>query len=148
MGRRVPLSVVFVGPYRDIADDLVAVLQRRFQPYFKRPDLELPRAPARLRRRQKMLVLGQPEILTIRLTRPSGAWCIRLCLLMPALRTNDSRVLSVVNGDVVSQEMKKRHIMSAIKLKLSPLQGSLQNFPQYFNALISLFVIIGHSASK
>jgi len=64
---------------------------------------------------------------------------------MSTLAANYSGVFSVVNRDVVSKKVEKRYVMSAIQFEPFSLQGSLQNIPQLFSALVSFSVAIGHN---
>jgi hypothetical protein len=69
----------------------------------------------------------------------------KMCLLMPALAANDFEFFSIVNRDVVSQEMSEGDVVSTVESKLFPIQGPLQNVSQQFLALVSFFFIICHS---
>ena len=55
-------TVFLVAADRDIAIDCDPFGEQRSNPLFEWPEFELSRAPARLRRRKKVVVLPEPEI--------------------------------------------------------------------------------------
>ena len=58
----VAVPVLLIAPDGHVAKDLRPVRKQGTKPLLERPKLELPRAPPRLRRRQEVVVLSQPEI--------------------------------------------------------------------------------------
>ena len=59
---RVSFPVLFISPNRDIAVHGVAIVKARPDPLLEGAQLQLAGAPARLRRRQEVVVLLQPEV--------------------------------------------------------------------------------------
>src|SRR5262249_9792955 len=69
----IPFPVFFVGADGDVAIDSRARVEDRPYPSLERPQLQLARAPAGLRRRQKRIVLLQPEIeIAVRIEAQDG----------------------------------------------------------------------------
>ena len=62
MFRRIPRTIFLVAADRDIAIDGDSLGEHRSNPLFERPEFELSRAPARLRRWKKVVVLPEPEV--------------------------------------------------------------------------------------
>jgi hypothetical protein len=57
--------------------------------------------------------------------------CFRLFVSIAALRADDFRILSIVNCDVVPQEISERHMVSAVELEFSAFEG-FDNLLQIF----------------
>lgn len=66
-----------------------------------------------------------------------------VCFLIPTLRTDNGRMVSVVDCDVVSEEISEGDVVSAIELEFSAFEG-LDDLLKSFGVLVCLFLFSGH----
>jgi hypothetical protein len=64
-------------------------------------------------------------------------------LSIAALRADDLRLSAIPDGDVVSQEVAKGHMMPAVKAKLPAFEFG-ENFLQLFRVLVDVLLLSGH----
>lgn len=66
-----------------------------------------------------------------------------ICFLISALRTDNGRMVSVVDGDVVSEEISEGDVVPAIELEFSAFEG-LDDLFKRLGVLVCLFLFSGH----
>ena len=67
-----------------------------------------------------------------------------MIVLIAALRTHDFKLLSVIDGDVVTKGGVPSYVVATVQTKFHSLQGPLQNISQQLGAFILFLFLFCH----